>query len=76
MIISINKTNVAEVGDRIYYKKKMRKVIGYAVGDDGIDCYVTSFRSLYVDGGYEWSTFLVPIDEVKYKLVEVPLKEG
>lgn len=73
MIITTDRENIAEIGDKIYHKKRFRKVIGYAIGDDGRDCYVTATSTVFVDGRYEWCTFLVPIDEVKSKFVEVEL---
>ena len=52
--------NAADLGVWIRHGKKFRKVIGYAIGEDGRVCYVTS----YVHDGDGWRTYLVPVEEV------------
>jgi len=68
MEITIDRT-AAKIGEYIKHKKKMRKVIGYAIGEDGRDCYVSSS----CDDGCGWRTYLTPMDEVTHKYVLVEM---
>lgn len=58
------------IGEYIATKgKRLHKVIGYAVGDDGRPCYVTN--SLKDCEG--WRTYLTPVEDVacKYERIEL-----
>ena len=64
-----SQTFKAEVGDRIIVKGKVKKVIGYAIGEDGRPCYV-------VDHGRDhdgWRTYLEPCENVTEKWEKVEL---
>lgn len=52
--------SAADMGVWIRHRSKFRKVIGYAIGNDGRACYVTE----HVHGYDGWQTYLVPVEEV------------
>ena len=59
----------AEVGDCIIVKGKVKKVIGYAIGEDYRPCYV-----VLLDQDHEgWRTYLQPVEKVEFKLERVEL---
>lgn len=61
----------AQVGSYIKVKGKIKKVIGYAIGEDGRDCYVTG----HGQDCYGWQTYLVPFEDVKSVWYERSLRE-
>ena len=62
-------TYKAEIGDYVKVKGKLKKVIGYAVGEDGRPCY--ALQSSVDEIG--WRTYLVPCEDVteKWELVRL-----
>lgn len=69
MNITTDKPNAAKIGEYVKHKKLIRKIIGYAIGEDGRDCYV----SMSANDEYGWRTHLTPMDEVTDKYVRVSL---
>lgn len=64
---------VAKIGEHFRRGGKMRKIAGYAYGEDGKLCYV----SVIIDrAGAEWRTYLTPCEEVEYVWEQRPVGGG